>query len=55
MGRFWFREVTEVVIKGRFHRFIGAETLGSSGDHTNLVVESFDRSGGNLSLGLEPV
>ena len=43
------------MIQGNLHRVIGAETIGSSGHHSDFVVQTFDGSIGNLSLGLEPI
>jgi hypothetical protein len=43
------------VIKGNFHRLVGAKAIGSSGNHSNLVVESFDGATGDLSFGPKPV
>jgi len=34
--------------KGRFHGFVGAEAVGSSAHHSNLVVEALDDADGNL-------
>ena len=55
MGRFWFGKSSERVIEGDFHRFIGPKPVGSSGHHSNFVVEAFDRPSRNLSFGAEPV
>ena len=55
MGRFWFGKSSERVIEGDFHRFKGAKPVGSSGHHSNFVVEAFDRPSRNLSFGAEPV
>src|SRR5438309_10180828 len=43
------------MIKGNFHRFVGAEAIGSSGYHSDLFVESLDGAGGNLAFSSEPV
>jgi len=43
------------VIQGNFHRVVGAEAVGTSGDHSNLVVEALHRTSGNLASGFEPV
>ena len=43
------------MIQGNFHRFIGAKAVGSSGDHSDFVVQALDRAAGNLALGPEPV
>jgi hypothetical protein len=42
MDGFWFRETSQVVIKGDFHGLVGAESVGSSGNHSDLVVEAFN-------------
>ena len=55
MGRFWFGKSSERVIEGDFHRFIGSKPVGSSGHHSNFVIEAFDRPSRNLSFGAEPV
>jgi hypothetical protein len=43
------------VIEGDFHRFISPKPVGSSGHHSNLVVETLDGTAGNLGFGTEPV
>src|SRR6266700_6129832 len=56
MGKFsrlW--ELSQRMIQRNFHRFVGAEAVGSSGHHSNLVIQAFDRAAGNLSFGFEPV
>src|ERR1019366_8936683 len=52
---FRFRKASQGVIKGYFHSFVGAKAIGSSGHHSNLVVEAFDSTGRNLAFGAEPV
>lgn len=47
--------MTKVVIKGQFHASEGSETVGTSGDHSDLVVQTLDRSTGNLAASSEPV
>src|SRR5262249_43632505 len=48
VGRFWLRESPQVVIQGNFHSLVGAKAVGSSGNHSNFVVESFDGAAGDL-------
>ena len=43
------------MIQGNFHRVIGAEAIGSSGDHSDFVVQALDGAAGDFALGLEPV
>src|SRR5215471_10960072 len=50
VGRFWLRESSQVVIQGNFHSLVGAKAVGSSGNHSNFVVESFDGAAGDLSF-----
>src|SRR5215472_4514107 len=55
VGRFWLRESSQVVIQGNFHSLVGAKAVGSSGNHSNFVVESFDGAAGDLSFGSKPI
>jgi len=55
VGRFRFGQSSKCVIEGHFHRFEGAEAEGSSGNHTDFVVEAFDRAAGKFPFGPEPV
>lgn len=56
MGKFSrLREPSERVIQGNFHRVIGAEAIGSSGHHSDFVVQALDGAAGDFSFGLEPV
>src|SRR5947207_13629878 len=55
VGRFWFRESRQVVIQGDFHSIIGAKAVGSSGNHSNFVVEAFDGAIGDFLFGPKPV
>ena len=43
------------MMESDFHRFIGAEAVGSSGHHSDFVVETLNGSRRNLPLGSEPV
>ncbi len=43
------------MIQGCFHRVIGAKAIGSSGHHSDFVVQALDGTTGNLSFGFEPV
>jgi hypothetical protein len=43
------------VIKSYFHSFKGAKPIGSSGYHSDFVVEALDRSIGDLAFGSKPV
>ena len=47
--------MAKVVIKRQFHAAEGSEAVGTSGDHSDLVVEALDRSAGNLAASSEPV
>src|ERR1035437_1066597 len=40
--RFWFRESSQVVIKGNFHSLVGTKAVGSSGNHSDFVVETLN-------------
>jgi len=55
VGCFRFRKASQRVIKGYFHSFVGTKAIGSSGHHSNLVVEAFDSTSRNLAFGAEPV
>ena len=55
VGGLRFRKPSQRVIKGHFHRVVGAESIGSSGYHSNFVVEALDGAGGNFPFGPEPV
>src|SRR5262249_20891651 len=55
VGRFWLWESSQVVIQGNFHSLVGAKAVGSSGNHSNFVVESFDGAAGDLSFGSKPI
>src|ERR1700676_1754888 len=55
VGRFWFREPSQVVIEGNFHSAVGTKSVGSSGNHSDFVVETLDGAIGDLSLGAKPV
>ena len=54
MGSLGFGESSERVMQSDFHRFIGPKPIRSSGHHSNLVVETLDRTAGNLCFGTEP-
>src|SRR5437588_6587507 len=43
------------MIQGRFHGFVSAKTVGSSGDYSNFVVETLNRTGGDLAFGTKPI
>jgi len=51
VGGFRFGQSAKCVIESHFHRFEGTKTEGSSGNHTDFVVETFDRAAGKLPLG----
>src|SRR5215472_11804426 len=55
VGRFWLRESSQVVIQGNFHSLVGTKAVGSSGNHSNFVVESLDGAAGDLSFGAKPI
>jgi hypothetical protein len=42
VGRFWFWQSSQGVIEGYLHRFEGSKSEGSSGNHSNFVVEALD-------------
>jgi len=48
VGRFRFRKSPEGVIYRDTHRFVSAKTIGTSGDHSHFVIETFDGAAGNL-------
>ena len=52
---FWFRESTQIVIEGNFHGLEGAKAIGTSGNHSNFVVETFHGTIGDFSFGAEPI
>jgi hypothetical protein len=43
------------VIQGNFHRFVGTKAVGSSGHHSDFVVETLDGATGDFALGPKPV
>jgi dihydrofolate reductase len=51
--RFW--KSSQGVIQGHFHGFVSAKSVGTSGHHSNLVVEPLDRAAGYFPFSLEPV
>src|ERR1017187_4168093 len=55
VGRFRFGEPPQVVIKGNFHGFVGAKAVGSSGHHSDFVVEAFHSTIGDFSFGPKPI
>src|SRR6266568_2534849 len=55
VGRFWFRESSQVVIKGDFHSVVGTKAVGSSGNHSDFVIEALDGAVGDLFFGAKPV
>src|ERR1039457_1213470 len=55
VGRFRFGEPPQVVIKGNFHGFVGAKAIGSSGHHSDFVVEAFHSAIGDFSFGPKPI
>ena len=55
VGRFWFREASQVVIKGNFHSLVGTEAIGSSGNYSDFIVEALNGAIGDLSFGPKPV
>ena len=42
VGSLRLRKLSESVIHRDFHAIVGAKTIGSSGNHSQLVVEAFD-------------
>jgi hypothetical protein len=44
VGGFRFRQSSQGVIEGYLHRFEGAKSERSSGNHTNFVVEALNRA-----------
>src|SRR5438552_10910833 len=55
VGRFWFREASQVVIKGNFHSLVGTKTVGSSGNHSDFVIETLNSTVGDFSFGSKPI
>src|ERR1017187_722820 len=55
VGRFRFGEPPQVVIKGNFHGFVGAKAIGSSGHHSDFVVETLNSAIGDFSFGPKPI
>src|ERR1019366_4915806 len=55
VGRFRFGEPPQVVIKGKFHGFVGAKAVGSSGHHSDFVVEAFHSAIGDFAFGPKPI
>src|SRR5450759_2842213 len=55
VGRFWFRESAQVVIKGNFHSLVGTKAVGSSGNHSDFVVETLNGAIGDFSFGSKPI
>jgi hypothetical protein len=55
VGRFGFGSASKRVVRGNFHRLVDAESIGSPGHHSDLVVEALNRLGENPSFGPEPV
>lgn len=54
-GQFPVPKVVQVLDAGNFHGFEGAKPIGSSGDHSDYVVETLDGTTGKLAFGTEPV
>src|SRR5450756_1001026 len=55
VGRFWFRESSQVVIKGNFHSVEGTKAVGSSGNHSDFVIETLNGTIGDFSFGSKPI
>src|ERR1039458_1477390 len=55
VGRFWFWESSQVVIQGNFHGVEGAKAVGSSGNHSDFVVEALNGAIGDFSFGPKPI
>src|SRR5450756_1249000 len=55
VGRFWFREPSQVVIKGNFHSVEGTKAVGSSGNHSDFVIETLNGTIGDFSFGSKPI
>src|ERR1035437_1067291 len=55
VGRFWFREPSQVMIQGSFHGVEGAKAVGSSGNYTDFVVETFHGAIGDFPFRPEPI
>src|ERR1039458_5661512 len=55
VGRFWFREPSQVMIQGNFHGVEGAKAVGSSGYYTDFVVETFHGAIGDFPFRPEPI
>src|ERR1700694_135093 len=55
VGRFWFRESPQIVIQSNFHSLEGAKAVGSSGNHSDFVVEALHGAIGDFSFGPKPI
>src|ERR1019366_7153681 len=55
VGRFWFREPSQVMIQGNFHGVEGAKAIGSSGNYTDFLVETFHGAIGDFPFRPEPI
>src|SRR5438552_15276295 len=51
VGRFWFWESPQIVIQSNFHSLEGAKAVGSSGNHSDFVVEALHGAFGDFSFG----
>ena len=43
------------MIESRFHRRVGAKAIGSSGHHSDFIVEALDRAVGDFAFGSKPI
>src|ERR1017187_1101655 len=55
VGGFWFRESSQVVIKGNFHSIEGTKAIGSSGNYSDFVIEALNGTVGDFSFGSKPI
>ena len=53
MGEPRFGQFAKCVVESNFEGFVGTESVGSSGDDSDLAVESLDGAATDLTLGLE--
>src|SRR5215468_6834582 len=55
VGGFRLRKPSQVVIKSNFHRIVSSEAVGSSGNHSNFVVEALHSTAGDFPFCPKPV
>ena len=55
VGNRGLRKTAKIVIESYFHGVVGSESVGTSGEDSNLIVESLYGRAGDLSFCLEPI